>query len=302
MTRMRLTFLCAVAALFALSARAENAVVRPANSLVSATNIIPPLPSESPSPVAFFRRLLVMAPAERLQSLTNRSPEARARITAKVREYLALDPNERELRLRATELRWYLTPLMRLEPDVRTAALARVPEDLRGLVAARLQQWSILPPMLQQSLLENEKALQFFAQARTNSPTAMTEEQQHLSEQFNQFFELTPKEKTKTLGTLSEAERAAMDKTLKAFDALPPKQRSLCVRNYAKFAGMNPAERAEFLKNAEQWAKMSPAERQSWRALVAQIPQLPPLPPAAIPANLMPPGAAKTIRPSVATN
>jgi len=34
-----------------------------------------------------------MSPVERNQSLTNRPPEVRARILAKVREYLALGPD-----------------------------------------------------------------------------------------------------------------------------------------------------------------------------------------------------------------
>ena len=58
------------------------------------------------SPVYFFRQLLAMTPQEREDYLTNRPPEIHERILAKVHEYLALEPDERELRLRATELRW----------------------------------------------------------------------------------------------------------------------------------------------------------------------------------------------------
>ena len=43
-----------------------------------------------------------------------------------------------------------------------------------------------------------------------------------ISAQFNQFFELTPDEKQETLNTLSDAERAQMEKTLQSFSALPP--------------------------------------------------------------------------------
>ena len=75
-----------------------------------------------------------MTPAERENYLTNRPPEIRARILAKVREYEALDPNERELRLRATELRWYLLPLLHESPTNRAARLAAIPDDLQPLV------------------------------------------------------------------------------------------------------------------------------------------------------------------------
>ena len=297
MSRVR-KFIFVVAVFAAFPILAQNP---PAFPTPTTANLLPPVPKFQ-SPVAFFRQLLVMTPMERNHSLTNRTPEARARIMAKVREYQALGPDERELRLRATELRWWLTPLMRATPTDRAMRLEQVPDDLRGLVESRLRQWEILPPSLQAELLASENALQYFAQVQTNNPTA-NPEQKKIAEQFNQYFELTPKEKQRTLNTLSEAERAAMEKTLKTFEQLPPRQRIQCIRNYGKFAGMSAAERAEFLKNAEQWSKLSPAERQSWRTLVAQIPQMPPMPPPVIPANLIPHAAPpRILKPSMATN
>ena len=54
-------------------------------------------------PVDFFRELLAMTPAEQRQSLTNRPAGIQKLILAKLREYQTLPPDERELRLRATE-------------------------------------------------------------------------------------------------------------------------------------------------------------------------------------------------------
>jgi hypothetical protein len=67
-----------------------------------------------------------------------------------------------------------------------------------------------------------------------------------------------------------------MDKTLQAFEKLPPDQRSLCVRSFREFVGLTPEERAEFLKNARRWKAMAPAERQTWRTVVTKLPPLPP--------------------------
>jgi uncharacterized tellurite resistance protein B-like protein len=264
----------------------------------AATNFVP-LPPATQSPVSFFRQLLAMSAVERNQSLTNRPPEVRARILAKVREYQALGPDERELRLRATELRWYLTPLLRTPPAERAAGLEQTPPDLRELAEARLTQWDSLPPKLQQEFLANDKTLQHFFRVETTNRTA-NPEQQKITEQFNQFFEVKPEEKKQILAALSETERAQMEKTLKTFEQLPPQQRVQCVRNYAKFAGMSGTERAEFLKNAENWSKMSPAERQSWRDLVANVPMWPPSPPPALPP--VPRAAPKAPRASMATN
>jgi hypothetical protein len=306
MSRLLPQFFFLAAMLAVVLGRAQNSPPLPLNNFsATSTNLLPPMP-QMRSPVDSFRELLAMPVNERTRFLTNRPPEVRARILAKVHEYLALDPDERELRLRATELRWYLTPLFRLAPADRDARLAQAPENLRGLIQTRLAQWDILPPAMQQEFLANDRALHYFAHVETTNDA--TEAQQKISVQFNQFFELTPAEKTETLKTLSDSERAQMEKTLQSFEQLPPPQRMQCVRNYAKFAGMSVAERAEFLKNAARWAQMSPQERQSWRDLVAHVPLWPPLPPAApplppmVPMNLMPHATPKMPRTNMATN
>ncbi|HTB82578.1 MAG TPA: DUF3106 domain-containing protein [Candidatus Sulfotelmatobacter sp.] len=264
----------------------------------------PPLPGPAGSPVAFFRQLLAMTPAERVAALTNRPPEARTRIVAKIHEYLALDPDERELRLSATELRWWLAPLFKLTPDVRAARVALVPDDFRPIVESRLAQWDALPPDLQTEFLENDKTLHYFSRIETTNQYAVTPEQQKIAAQFDQFFDLTDAEKKAALNTLSAAERTAMEKTLASFEQLPPQQRMVCVHNYAKFAGMSLPERRDFLKNAEKWAAMSPKERQSWRDLVARVPIMPPMPIVMPPVPIIMPHSAppKLPRASVATN
>jgi hypothetical protein len=293
-------FVVAVLAVFSL--HAQNFPPFPGQRIPS-TNLPPPPPQlQPPSPVNFFRQLLAMTPAERIRSLTNRPPETRARIQAKVREYLVLAPDDRELRLRATELRWYLTPMFRAEPEERATRVSQVPEDLREIVKSRLTQWDLLPPPLQKEFLDSDRAVHYFAHVEVTNTAVVNPEQAKISEQFQQFFEFTADEKSQVLGTLSEVERAQMEKTLQSFEQLPLQQRHQCVKNFAKFAGMAPAERVEFLKDAERWSKMSPQERQSWRDLVLHVPQWPPLPPTTVPRELIPPTLAKIPRAGVATN
>ena len=282
-------------AAFQMAAGDYANVPLPVKSFMSPTNG-PAAAARRKSPVDFFRQLLAMTPAERDDFLTNHPPKIRAGILAKVAEYEAMDPNERELRLRATELRWYLMPLLRESPTNRVQRLAQVPADIRDLVNARLEEWRILPPSLQQEFLENEHILRYFAHVDvSNSPSenfwrepsaadrahwdALPEAERHqVASGFNQFFELTPDEKQNTLNTLSETERRQMEKTLQAFEKMPAAQRTECINAFTKFAGMNAPDRAEFLKNAARWSEMSPAERQTWRDLVVNVPQWPPLP------------------------
>lgn len=243
------------------------------------TNAGPPLPTAK-SPVDSFRTLLMMPADEQQKLLVTRPPEIRQRILEKIEEYRSLTAEERELRLQATELRWYLTPLLSLPATNRAAQLARIPQPTRDLVEARLRHWTLLPPPLRQVLLTNQQAMSFLTGgASTNAvPTPADALRHRIQQTVERFFELTEKEKQKTLGSFSEAERLQMEKTLAAFEQLTPAQRARCVRSFTKFATLSAEERQEFLKNAERWSQMSPTEREAWRELVSRAPILPPLP------------------------
>jgi hypothetical protein len=300
--------------------------------LSAPTNLPPPPMPHAESPVDLFRKLLAMTTTGQHDFLTNRPPAVRLRIQAKLREYAALDPNERELRLRATELRWYLLPLLHESPTNRAAQLTAIPADLRALVNARLLQWDILPPPLQTEFFESEHALRYFTHVDPSNGPPMPpmpplspgqrqlhsqpgpdlahwnslsgDEHQRITDQFNQFFELTPAEKQKTLNTLSDAERRQMEKTLETFGQLPRGQRLQCLRAFTEFAGMSTAEKQDFLKNAQHWTQMSPKERQTWRDLVTHVPQWPPLPSTLTPPMPppLPPPLTQRAPPALATN
>lgn len=241
---------------------------------------VPPVPTMK-SPVDSFRTLLVMPATDRKEHLATRSAEVQQKLVEKIREYQALTPDERELRLKATELRWYLKPLMAVPATNRAAQVKLIPENLREMVAARIEHWDKLPSAIQQLILTNQHGASYITLGPPmppGIPSPAGKIRVSLQQRFNHLFELTPSEKEKVLATLSDAERRQMEKTLESFGKLTVSQRRLCITSFTKFAGMSPAERQEFLKNAQRWSEMSPAERQSWRELVSAAPQMPPLP------------------------
>ena len=293
---------------------------RPALAVL-APELAPPPPLVR-SPISFFRELLAMSATERVQALTNRSPEAARRYWRKCANIVPA-AGRRELRLQVTELHWHLLPLMMAPGTNRPGQLAGVPSRLRGLVEDRLREWDKLAPEVKQELLENQATLRYLTdiEGRTEeqrqkilaniSPArralleqgmarwaAMSPDQRHRTlTRFNQFFELTAQEKEKALKTLSGEERRQIEKTLRAFASLAPEQRAACIRSFAKFAGLSLEERHQFLRNAERWQALSPGERQVWRDLVRNLP--PPLPPALPP---LPPGNPLRRPAAVATN
>ena len=261
----------------------------------------PPLPPAR-SPIDFFRTLLDAPPEEREKAIASKPEKQREYIRAKVKEYAKLPVDEREVRLQATELRWYLMPLMRTPAPQRKQGIASIPSGIRVLAEDRLREWDKLTPQVQQEVLESETAVLYFARyevanaeqrermlkefpenARRKMEQQLeswrglpVEERLRLTSNFNRFFELSPVEQARVLGTLSDAERRTMEETLKNFENLPPAQRRLCVASFEKFAAMPAAERNEFLRNVERWQTMTPAERKSWRELVAKLPPVPP--------------------------
>src|SRR5688500_2371087 len=71
----------------------------------------PPALPTIKSPIEYFRELLALPVAEQERSIADRSDEQKKILRAKLKEYESMTPEERELRLAVTELRWYLVPL-----------------------------------------------------------------------------------------------------------------------------------------------------------------------------------------------
>ena len=277
--------------------------------------VVPPPIPLVPSPVSVVRELLAETPSKRAETLSMYPEGLREPLEAKINEYLRLPVEMRELRLHATDLRHYLLQLMPLDPAARDAALPQVPEPMRTAVSNRLETWQILLPSMQEELIENEQVVRYFTQLGITSEeqraglldvtppaeraqmkdkiarwNALPEDtRKRVFAQFNDFFDLTPAEQTKALGTLSEAEREAMQQTLVSFAGLTPQQRMVCIRSFEKFSRMNAAERQQFLRKAEAWERMTPSERSQWRELVERVPILPPLPPGMLPQLVLPP-------------
>lgn len=265
-----------------------------AESAVVASNALP-----VKCPVEVFRQALSMSPEARAQWLATRSPVSQKLLAAKLREYLALPEDQRDMRLLATELRWYLMPLLSVAATNRPAQLAAVPATLRPIVEDRLRVWDSLPGSVQAQLLsgtnnyfskvpitaEELRQKLFRAghrQAAGASPTwnEMSEaERRQLTSHFSDFFELKPQDQEKVLGTLSEAERNQIANTLQVFKNLSGQQRNQCLQSFEKFASLSPEERQRFLTDAQHWELMPQSERQAWKELVEMARRRPPLPP-----------------------
>lgn len=264
----------------------------------------PPTPPARKAPTELFRELLATPAAGRDALLANRSSAARNLILIKLREFEALPPDQRELRLRVAELEFYLSPLLRAASEARPRLLATAPAAVRPLLEERLRAWEALTPDRQRDLLDSEQSLSFFVRLQVTSASALTnilrevpisrrseveaqlarwqaltpDQRAQKTADFQRFFELRAGEQDKVLRRISSAERVQMERTLAQFNQLPPEQRERAVRGFRRFLDMSPTERAGFLQNAAQWQSMTPSEREAWRRVVERAAHPTPVP------------------------
>ena len=262
-------------------------------------------PTASQSGIAYFRELLSAKPEEREKLLAGKSLGIRKVLEKGIRDYEALSPEERELRLQTMELRYNIMSMLPVKN--RTERLKLVPGHLRKLVEDRLKYWDGLSPADQKEAVENERAARILGIAGPGSKMkeiplngqasnqVMQIEQQlvrwqslpevrreQIQKNFTTLFEFSDEEKARTqlqALPLSVDERELMEKTIADFKKLPVAARELCVRNFPKFAELTPQERRQFLYNVQEWQKMTSEDRQTWRKLVSKVPRMPPLPP-----------------------
>lgn len=272
---------------------------------------VPPLPPLLASPMQFFRDLLATNAAGREAYLAGRTPAQKKLLDQKLAEYQALNPEQRELRLTMTELRYFLVNLLPLPKEMRTNYWPQLPAKYRPMLAERLRIWDVLSAENQAKLLDNESALSCLLRLEKAPlpplPTAppslppvrrrqieeamglwngISEAQrQTMVARFHRFFELSEREKRQTLETLPVSQRQNCEAFLAAFARLPKEQRAKCTAALGQFLSLAPAEQDQFLKNAVRWQAMRPADRQAVRAIIQEVPPLPPLPPGFIPGH-----------------
>ena len=287
--------LCAVAGPVALG----PLLAQPAAPAASETAVAPPRPPAPKPPTELFRRLLAASPAERASLLAGKPAHSLLVISNALREYAALPPGAREVRLRTLELGWYLDPLLRLTPTHRADRLAGVPDPWRRQIEDRLKIWDKLPENLRREVLANRSAVKVIlttpslppyppsATAHSSHtglppvPNVINAQRQRLQTSLMILFDLDEMEKTKILAGFSEVQQAEMKKAIDAFESLPQPQRDLCITGLTKFATLTPGQRQQFLKNCEVWTSLSPGEQAALRRLAAIRLSAPPLPPGA---------------------
>jgi len=267
---------------------------------------LPPLPPPQAA-VTSFRELLDMGPEARAAALAKKSETNRKILTERLKEFDALSPEQRRVRLRLMQLRWELLSLLRSSPTNRTALSNSIPVEDRELINDRLKYWDRLGLDLQKWVLDNEGLLSYFISGEARSTSDLTnkletlpplvrqkltnsmarwieftpEQQRKIYENFREVFGLDQPDRKKVLDQnllkgASQQELKQIEKVIESFQKLSREQRDQCMAYFRKFTNMTMEQRVQFLQNAERWEKMSDLEKEAWRRLINQMPAIPP--------------------------
>ncbi len=269
----------------------------PTTAAVTAVTAVITAPTPPRTPVDFFRQLLTAAPADREPMLASRPATERTLLLAKVREYEALAPAERELRLNATQMRWHLKNLLPADARQRATYLAALPPAERAVLEPRLKNLEQLPPRLQSEARSSQTVIHYYSRPATpplppglvpiahqpaatpasaSAPSITRNPRQTTVEQFRRFFELNDRDRARALERLPATERQSLEQLMQELDHLPGPLRTLCMDALQKFATLSPRDQAEFLRSASRWQALTPGERETWRDFVTELPPLPP--------------------------
>ncbi len=258
---------------------------------------LPPLPPPPDNPVRKFSELLALDAAGREAVLAGKGEWQQRYLRERLAEFDALSDTERAVRLGLLQLRYYLLTLMRTPAVQREARLKDVPEEHRDLIAERLLAWENLPAEQQHELLQNEAVLSHLSWFETGSvktqaaapnplstraPRELQSDLQRwrqlpesqrgrMMRNFNQFFELSDRQRQRTLERVAVPDRAKIERAAAALDRLPADERMQCLEALNRYAEMSAEERARFLQNAARWQAMSPEEREAWRWVAVHL-------------------------------
>ncbi len=281
------------------------ALPSPPNTVSVNGRVPAPPPPPITSPLDFFRKLLAMTPAELDAALAGRSEHDRSVLEAKLAEFRALDPEQRETRFQALQRQLDFRLLIRVPASNRLDHISLVRETDRPWLLDRLKEWDGIGADMQKALLTNLAVLavifpesglrpRTINDARNLTPRQKEvlekavaqwnqlpeDRRQDIREYFRKFFDLDEKSKAKVLQPLNDYERRQMERCLEIYAKLGQSEQEKCIAGFQKFAELSIEERKVFLKNAEQWQSMAPQERQVFRDLVKQFRRpLPPSPP-----------------------
>ena len=263
-----------------------------------------------PSPVEKFRLLLEASSSELNSELDTYPEETRSRIRLKITEYRKLSVEKRRQKLVATELRWYLPPLLNVDQETRDLHLKKLEPILANVIYQRLLTWDTLPEDLKSSSskssliighlskapslnppLPNPSASGTLASAAQpssqNTPSlpgapgnsgsvkASNPVSEERLQRLQAYFGMSQEAKNATLKDASLMSDSIFMSRLNWLETMPEQLWERVLSHLIRFQELSAEEKKAFGQSIKTWNRLPQAEKQAMRNLVKRTPPFP---------------------------
>jgi hypothetical protein len=255
-----------------------------------------------PSPVEKFRLLLEASSSELKAELDAYPEETRSKISVKIAEYRKLSVENRRQKLTATELRWYLPPLLNVDQDTRDFHLKKLEPGLAEVIHQRLMTWDSLPEDLKSSSSKSSLIIGHLSKAPSLNPPLPTPSasgtvasapklpkvpgtsvsvnaaapvSQERLQRLKAYFEMNQEAKNATLKDASLMSDSIFMSRLNWLETMPDQLRERVLSHLIRFQELSAEEKKDFGRSIKTWNRLPQPEKEALRNLVKKTPPFP---------------------------
>ncbi len=232
------------------------------------------------SPISHFRQLLELNTQQREAIILRQEPSTRRILERKLEEYASLSEGEKEFRLFATELHFYLEPMIGRDSSIEKIPADRIPDSIIPHLRTAMDFWNQLPVSQRDLLLSKKKAITYLITLTYSSArlSAIVPEQSDEWESLNRFLALSLDKQKAFLNSYGLAGNTRIVQVLEKMASLSADQRDRSVHALTCYLSFPPAMKDRFMDGVHTWNSMKPTERTVWRQIADRYPRVKPAP------------------------
>jgi hypothetical protein len=255
-------------------------------------------PSSSNSPIEHFRIVLNLSSEDLEKYILRQKPHVQPILRKKIEEYASLSRAEKDFRLRATELHYYLDSLLEHNSTVSLDSLPPLPESLKEEIMRAVHFWNNLSNAQRDLLFTKKATISYLVSlSRENVPPLPVNRPAISPEWANMYhFLQLPYEKQKEfLGSDKLNQAPKMGKVLEAFSKLSVDEKERCANALVCFLSFPRDLQDRVADGLTYWNSLDPSERTVWREIAGRSPAILPMSNdiSALTANAYPPFPVK---------
>lgn len=234
----------------------------------------------SSSPISKFRTLLEWTPEERTQFVKKQPANVRQILERKILEYESLSDSQREFRLIATELHFYLEPLLIDNRDIDISTVQDIPDHLRKYIDQSVAFWNRIKPAHRDLLLAKKEAVSYLISisSRLYDLEKLMPKPAPEWDNLYHFLQLPHKKQLSFMRASGIQPSPEMSNLLKAFQGLEVEEKRNCAHAFVCYLSFPDQLKTRFVDGLAQWSEKKPSERSIWREIAGKYPKIRPVP------------------------